>query len=127
MSQPEIRTMLETIGRKWARLTFRRSTEEYPTQVAGCWTTGALATKKVKCSGCQRTLKDGDVIDLEVNVEESEFAPGKPGCHTKKAWHVACMGVPTPNDEVRDSIPAGHVLMTDGRTITSSHDDNGRA
>lgn len=127
MSQPEITAMLGTIGRKRARLTLRRSAEEYPTQVAGCWTTGALATKKVKCCGCHKTLKDGDVIELEVNVEESEFAPGRPGCSSKKAWHVACMDGPTQNDEIRDSIPAGYVLMTDGRTITSSHDDDGRA
>lgn len=123
MNQTEIRTMLDTIGRSSARLTFRRSTEEQATQVPGCWTASRNG-KAIKCCGCDKAFNDGDAIELHVNVQESEFAPGKPGCHTKKAWHVACINLRSePRDQTAESISPGHVLMTGGRVIESSHDD----
>jgi hypothetical protein len=85
-----IREMLDQIGQTTQYVTLRIVGEEAST--SGNQTQDAVwyVRKQPRCKVCGEPFDDGEQIILQVRVEESEFAPGKPGCSEKRCYHEEC-------------------------------------
>lgn len=85
-----VREMYEEIGYSVQRVRLHLVGKDGDTSenksTDGVWAT----TGTPKCHRCDEPFDDGEEIVLGVEVEESTFSPGKPGCSQKFLYHEEC-------------------------------------